>query len=125
MRFLAGAALVWLLAGVESASDAESLQSPNDTPSLAVLGPGWAECAEVNSDVSGDNDLRSLFTSWLQGYLTGRNDAGPLKDTGADISPYALFAGALEYCENNPGMRFSDAARSVHDQLVEVSKKAK
>jgi hypothetical protein len=122
-RQLLGVAFACLAAGAGSMCGAS--QAPDQTTGLAVLGPGWAECAEVNDEVSGDGNIRSMFTAWLQGYITARNDAGPRKNTGADASPYALIDAALAYCSDNPGSRFSDATRNVYERLIQDSQSAR
>ena len=103
-RLMVGAALAWLLTSLGCMSDTANSQPSSDTAGAAVLGPGWAECAEVNGDVSGDGNLRSLFTSWLQGYISGMNEAGQQRDTGADASPYALIAAALDTAPTTRGI---------------------
>jgi hypothetical protein len=120
-RLLAGTALVCLSA-TGLPSPIAALQSPADPASLAVLGPGWADCEEVNLDVVGDDTLRSLFASWIQGYITGRNESAALRDIGAGVASSALLGAALRYCEEHPASKFSDATRSVYDELIQHSR---
>ena len=124
-RLFLGCSLVWLCAGTRPLSDAVVSQAQTTATGAAVLGPGWADCDEVTDQVSSDDNLRFLFTAWIQGYITGKNEAGTLKDVGADAAPSALLAAALRYCEENPMNKFSDAARDIYDQLAQRSQGAR
>jgi hypothetical protein len=123
-RMLESAALVWCLAATGLPTTVAS-QNRADAASLAVLGPGWADCEEVNLDVVGDDTLRSLFASWIQGYITGRNESAALRDIGAGIASSALLGAALRYCEEHPASKFSDATRDVYQQLIQHAQSAR
>lgn len=136
-----GFAVLWLGAGIGPRPYTVTSQEQRDRAGMAILGSGWADCAEVTETTAADDNLRFLFASWVQGYITGRNETGaptdaaagadaqgarskvaPFRDIGANESPGALVAAALDYCAEHPLDKFSDATRSVYDRLVQSAR---
>jgi len=145
MQRLLAFTILWLLGGIASLPDAVASQPQSERAGIAILGSGWADCAEVTDTTASDDNLRFLFASWVQGYITGRNETGApadgpstgvsaqgdrvqadaLRDIGANVSPASLVTAALDYCEEHPLDKFADASRSVYDQLVRSARTAR
>lgn len=114
MRSLAAGALALALtlfsAGSAVARDKES--------AFAVKGVGNETCAALLQAFKEKKPGVEAYINWLEGYLTGLNDALPQTyDTAPWQSPVILFELSARFCDRNPDERLIAAAKAV-EQVI-------
>jgi uncharacterized membrane protein YgcG len=81
---------------------------------------GGVECPDIVKE-DADEHYREYNKWWLLGYITGRNYqidlGGNDSNAGRDVESDAIYAMALEWCRNNPGNDWDDAAIQLFDRL--------
>ena len=73
------------------------------------------ECTDIIREDANDN-YREMNKWWLMGYFTGRNYAADA-EAGKAIDDENIYQMALDFCRNNQGNDWDDAAIYVYDRL--------
>lgn len=86
--------------------------------SFAVKGVGNETCAALLQAFKDKKPGVEAYINWLEGYLTGLNDATPQTyDTAPWQSPVILFELTARYCDQNKEARLIMAAKAI-EQLI-------
>lgn len=112
-RLAAGAvalALTLAVAGSAAARDKDG--------AFAVKGVGNETCAALLQAFKEKKPGVEAYINWLEGYLTGLNDASAQTyDVAPWQSPVILFELTARYCDQNPDARLIAAAKAI-EQLI-------
>jgi hypothetical protein len=73
------------------------------------------ECPDIVREDANEN-YREMNKWWLMGYFTGRNYAADA-ETGKAVEDEDIYQMALDYCRENPGNDWDDAAIHVYGRL--------
>jgi|GEM_PF-575721 len=85
---------------------------------FAVKGIGNETCAALLQAFKEKKPGVEAYINWLEGYLTGLNDATPQTyDTAPWQSPVILFELSARYCDQNKEARLIQAAKAVEQVL--------
>ncbi len=86
--------------------------------SFAVKGVGNETCAALLQAFKEKKPGVEAYINWLEGFLTGLNDATPQTyDTAPWQSPVILFELTARYCDQNKEARLIQAAKAV-EQVI-------
>lgn len=86
--------------------------------SFAVKGVGNETCAALLQAFKEKKPGVEAYINWLEGFLTGLNDATPQTyDTAPWQSPVILFELTARYCDQNKEARLIQAAKAVEQVL--------
>ncbi len=103
-------ALVAVVSGLAEARDKDG--------SFAVKGVGNESCGALLQAFKEKKPGVEAYINWLEGFLTGLNDATPQTyDTAPWHSPVILFELTARYCDQNREARLIQAAKAVEEVL--------
>lgn len=114
MRYIYALSILWLLCTVESASAQAS-------SGQAIAGAGGVSCGkylEIRAHSSAELD--GLFTSWLQGFLSGMNTyrfVATRQEMSQIPDGPSLLAYMDKYCRDNPLKSAYSGAMTLHSGL--------
>jgi hypothetical protein len=114
MRLIrAGAVTLALVFSVSAAAEARDKDG-----SFAVKGVGNETCGALLQAFKEKKPGVEAYINWLEGFLTGLNDATPQTyDTAPWQSPVILFELTARYCDQNREARLIQAAKAVEEVL--------
>lgn len=92
----------------------QPLSARDKDGSFAVKGVGNESCAALLQAFKEKKPGVEAYINWLEGFLTGLNDATPQTyDTAPWQSPVILFELTARYCDQNREARLIQAAKAV------------
>ena len=94
---------------------AMALAALTAAPAAAYTAISAVECPDILRE-DADPTYREMNKWWLMGYITGRNYAAD-GVVGRGVDNGSIYNMALEYCRENPGSDWDDAAVYIYDAL--------
>lgn len=96
----------------------QPLSARDKDGSFAVKGVGNETCAALLQAFKEKKPGVEAYINWLEGFLTGLNDATPQTyDTAPWQSPVVLFELTARYCDQNKEARLIQAAKAVEEVI--------
>ena len=85
------------------------------SPANAYTVKGSVSCPDIVTEHQNES-YRAMNRWWLLGYFTARNYVDNV-DVGYQVDEEDVYALAYQFCQNNPGNDWDDAAINTYDSM--------